>query len=195
MAMCLDDNKRVAAEGDTDPDARLPLDLDPSSRTTAREAPSIGSSFSSSRRPRGPLSSKASKIGSEIVNCIELWSPTPIASEAAYRIPVAVLSNNDHSVFILDVAESKVLEQIDFPDNVNRALISPDGTLLVSICDDPYLYLHTRVKRKAHWKGHIPVEEGYQWESHGRLRLEGQKQSDKSDMRGSFAACFSNSGK
>ncbi|TVY29486.1 Uncharacterized protein LHYA1_G001502 [Lachnellula hyalina] len=195
VSVCLDDNKRAAAEGDTDPDARLPLDLDPSSRTTAREASSIGSLFSSSRRPRGPLSSKASKIGLEIVNCVELWSPSPIASEAAYDIPIAVLSNNDHSVFILDVAESKILDQIDLPDPVNRALLSPDGTLLVSICDDPYLYLHTRVKRKAHWKGHIPVDEGYQWESQGRLRLEGQKQSDKSDMRGSFAACFSNSGK
>jgi WD40 repeat protein len=195
VAVCLDETKRVAAEGDTDPDARLPLDLDPSSRTTARETSSTGSSFSSSRRPRGPLSSKSSKIGQEIVNCIELWSPGPIASEAAYKIPVAVLSNNDHSVFILDVAESGVLEQIDFPDNVNRALISPDGTLLVSICDDPYLYLHTRVKRKPHGKGHIPADEGYQWEGHGRLRLEGQKQSDKSNMRGSFAACFSNSGK
>ncbi|TVY49480.1 Uncharacterized protein LOCC1_G000599 [Lachnellula occidentalis] len=195
VAVCLDDNKRAAAEGDTDPDARLPLDLDPSSRTTAREASSIGSLFSSSPRSRGPLSSKASKIGLEIVNCVELWSPNSTASEAAYGIPIAVLSNNDHSVFILDVAESKILEQIDFPDNVNRALLSPDGTLLVSICDDPYLYLHTRVKRKAHWKGNIPVDEGYQWESQGRLRLEGQKQSDKSDMRGSFAACFSNSGK
>ncbi|TVY75580.1 Uncharacterized protein LSUE1_G004650 [Lachnellula suecica] len=197
VVVCLDENKRIAAEGDSDPDARLPLDLDPSSRTTARDISSVASSFSASRRPRGPLPSESSKIGADLVNCIELWSPTRCASEAAYGRPVAVLSNNDRSVFIVDLAESQVLEHIEFPDNVNCSVISPDGTLLVSICDDPYLYLHKRVRRKSRGKGRISTEEfePYQWSNQGRLGLEGQKQSDKSTMRGSFAACFSNSGK
>lgn len=190
----MDESKRAPAE-DTDPDTRLPLDLDPSSRTTALEASSTSSSFATLRRPRGPLSSTTSKVGLELVNCIEIWSPTPDAAEGAYDIPVAVLSNNDSSVFIIDLAKSKVLEQIDFPDNVNRSVISPDGTLLVSICDDPYLYLHRRIEKGTHGKGRPAVEERYGWISHGRLGIEGQKQSDTSTMRGSFAVCFSNSGK
>lgn len=197
MAVCLDENQRAIIDGDTDADARLPLDLDPSSRTTAREALS---SLSRNHRSRGALSSQSSTFGIEIVNCIELWSPNPSRLPEAYRIPVAVISNNDHSVSILDITDSKVLEEIEFPDNVNRALISPDGTLLASICDDPYLYLHKRVKRTKRdvdWKGRVSLEEDadYRWESRGRLRLEGQKQSDKTAMRGSFAASFSQSGK
>ena len=196
MAVCLEGSKRQAAEGDTDPDARLPLDLDPSSRTTARET--SRSPSATLRGSRGPLSSSSSKIGSDLVNCIELWAPTRDASADAYDMPIAILANNDRSVFLIDVAESRILEQIDFPDNVNRAVMSPDGTLLVSICDDPYLYLHKRMKRTPHGKGGIPTEDlrsNYKWENFGRLGLEGQKQSDKSTMRGSFAACFSNSGK
>lgn len=195
VAVCLDESKRALIDGDSDPDARLPLDLDPSSRTTAREPLSTSSSYSTLRRTRGPLSSKASILGEEIVNCIELWSPTPYASEGAYDKAVAVISNNDRSVFIIDVAESSVLEHIDYPDNVNRAVISPDGTLLISICDDPYLYLHKRVLRKSQGKSRLSVDERYRWRNYGRLGLVGQKQSDTSHMRGSFAACFSNSGK
>lgn len=178
-----------------DPDERLPLDLDPASRSILREALSNSDILqASSRRSRGPLSAKTAKIGKEIVNCIELWSPSPSSSEKAYKIPVAVVSNNDHNVFIVDIAESEVLEELNLPDCVNRSVMSPDGELLVTICDDPFLYVHERRKKVA-TRDEVETKLGYEWALRGRVQLTGQRQADRGDMRGSFASSFSASGK
>lgn len=169
------------------PDARLPLDLDPSRRSMPRATPSRSHGAQSSRYP---LHASTKKIGKEIVNCITLWFPTESTSDTTYNTPVAVVSNNDCTVHILDLEDdSEKLEELTFPDCVNRSVMSVDGKLLVTICDDPFLYIHCRTKKEDSQKGQ------YEWSPWGRIQLAGQRQSDKSNMRGSFAASFSKSGK
>jgi WD40 repeat protein len=197
IAVCLDEGKRriigsSSTTADADPDARLPLDLDPSSRSILRETISTSESFLATRIPRGPLSAKTSKIGEEVVNCIELWSPNPDASENAYSVPVAVLSNNDFTVSIVDISASDVLEELVLPDCVNRSVLSPSGVLLATICDDPYLYIHERVVSQT--KGNKRGGQ-HQWVRRRRTHLPGQKRRDLNNMKGSFAVAFSPSGK
>jgi len=129
-AVCLDDsisNSELASEAD--PDARLPLDLDVPRRATFLEG------TTATRRPRGrrPIVADVIKIGTEIVNCVTLWSPGQDASDTAYKVPVAVVSNNDCTVSILNVKTSETLDKLTMPDFVNRSVLSPDGTLLATI--------------------------------------------------------------
>lgn len=177
---------------DADPDARLPLDLDPARRSTPRDISSV------SRRSRAhnhPLLAHVKCVGKEINNCITLWFPSPNLSERVYDCPVAVISNNDKTISIVNLEdpEAEVLEKLAYPDCVNRAVISPDGELLVAILDDPFLYVHQR-KPAPKVLARNP-ERAYEWSLVCRLQLESQKQSDQSILRGSFAASFSKSGK
>lgn len=129
-AVCLDDSiSNSENTQEVDPDARLPLDLDVSRRAISIEG------ASASRRSRGhrPAVADVIKIGTEIVNCVTLWSPREDASNVAYKVPVAVVSNNDCTVSILDVRTSETLEKLIMPDCVNRSVLSPDGRLLVTI--------------------------------------------------------------
>jgi hypothetical protein len=181
-----------------DPDARLPLDLDPAHRSSPRDTPTI------TRRSRGyifPLVADVKRLGNEadekddaINNCITLWFPSRTTSDRAYTTPVAVVANNDKSVYILDLPGSEIIERLTYPDCVNRAVMSPDGELLVAVLDDPFLYVHQRKLKPS------PVGElnhsgrKYQWVGACRIQLEGQTQADKTTMKGSFAVTFSNSG-
>lgn len=177
---------------DVDPDARLPLNLDPSSRSTPRDTPS------GSRRSRGfnhPLCANDKTIGKEINNCITLWFPTEAASERTYNIPVAVVSNNDRTVSVLNLEDSEVLDKLSYPDCVNRAVMSPDGELLVAILDDPFLYIHQRKPKSESSDGELDPKQGYEWAPACRIQLKSQSQSDQTNLRGSFAASFSKSGK
>ena len=178
---------------DADPDARLPLDLDPSRRSIPQDTPSA---LRRARSSRYPLLASVKKIGTEIVNCVTLWFPTEATSERTYKTPVAVVANNDCTVSILNLADdSETLDKLTFPDFVNRSLMSPDGELLVTICDDPFLYIHQRRQKLEATKARARSKQGYEWAQWGRIQLIGQRQADKSNMRGSFAASFSRSGK
>ncbi|KAN0104450.1 hypothetical protein V8E51_010195 [Hyaloscypha variabilis] len=192
-AVCLDDSTSISEPtSEADPDARLPLDLDVPHRASLFEG------TSSTRRSRGhrPVVADVIKVGTEIVNCITLWSPGQDTSRTAYKVPVAVVSNNDCTVSILNVKTSETLDKLTMPDFVNRSVLSPDGTLLATICDDPFLYIHQRKRRSEVKKDrHGKSGPDYDWALAGRIQLEGQQLGDKSSMRGSFAACFSRSGK
>lgn len=150
------------------------------------------------QRLNGPgksWTSSSHKYGSERVNCITIWEPPKATSlfparAGHYGTTVAVLSNNDKTVTMVGLEESEFLDEIKLPDCVNRSLISPDGTLLASICDDPFLYLHTR---KA--TNNSKVGEVYEWKSLPRVRLESPAKDARDDCRGSFAASFSPSGR
>ncbi|KAK1252698.1 hypothetical protein MKX08_003885 [Trichoderma sp. CBMAI-0020] len=142
------------------------------------------------------VTAKSMKLAKERVNCITLWFPPPNGqglplSRHAYDEPVAVLANNDRTVAIVSLNEFEEhediepLEIVQYPDFVNRAIISPDGRLLIAILDDPYLYIHRRVG--------VSANPG-QWELRRRILLRSQKKDDKTDSRGSFAASFSASG-
>ncbi|RKF55440.1 putative wd domain containing protein [Golovinomyces cichoracearum] len=143
-----------------------------------------------------PLLEITSTVGAEIVNCISIWSPSDISSERTYSESVALVSNNDQSISILSLANSRVIEKLTLPDCVNRSLMSPDGDMLISVCDDPFLYIHRRKFRDFN-KNDPPhsKERGYYWDLEGRVQLEGQLRADRSESRGSFAASFSPSGK
>ena len=129
-----------------------------------------------------------------INNCISLWFPKKTISERAYKLPVAVLANNDSSVYILDLKESEVIERLTYPDCVNRAAISPDGELLVAVLDDPFLYVHQRRRRAELTPGLFSEKEHFEWRPMCRIQLTGQSQADKTRMKGSFALTFSDSG-
>ncbi|KAI0478901.1 hypothetical protein GGR56DRAFT_664882 [Xylariaceae sp. FL0804] len=133
------------------------------------------------------------KFGHERVNCVTIWQPPRYPSDepapGRYTRPVAVLANNDKTVTIVDLEDREAVDELCYPDCVNRGLLSPDGSLLVAICDDPYLYVHLRCPPAGKVGG------AYKWVPLPRIRLKGQYVRDTSDCRGSFAACFSPSGR
>ena len=117
---------------EADADARLPLDFD-----GPRGAIDIdGASTTRRSRSHRPVIADAIKIGTEIVNCITLWSPKDDASTVAYKVPVAVVANNDCTVSILNARTSEILDKLTLPDFVNRAVLSPDGRLLATIVSE-----------------------------------------------------------
>jgi hypothetical protein len=168
------------------------------------------------------ISPKTRKIAGSRVNCITLWfppppgktaesaTPTPATAAAAaaaaaaapspqaYNEPVAVLANNDRTVTVVSLEQfdsgDKVvpLDVITYPDYVNRAVMSPDGSMIVAVLDDPYLYVHTRGRRDD---GPVLQDgESSRWELQAMWLLKSQKHDDKAVERGSFAVCFSSSG-
>ncbi|KAI1002370.1 hypothetical protein K3495_g5830 [Podosphaera aphanis] len=130
-------------------------------------------------------------IGIDIVNCVTIWLPPDLSSEWTYQEPVVVVSNNDRNVSILKLRDAVILDTLTLPDCVNRSLISPDGNLLVSICDDPFLYIHRRKKSSRMTKNRLNSN----WSLEGKVRLEAQACTDIPETTGSFAAAFSPSGK
>jgi hypothetical protein len=187
---------------DLDLDARLPLDLD-SSRPT--EESNIFSLIARARRSSRGLIAKSTRFARDRVNCITLWFPPSNGtslSEGAYTEPVAVLANNDRTVTLVSLRDfesnekAEPLEVISYPDYVNRAIISPDGRLLIAILDDPYLYIHQRTERGFDDQKPTRAKDKaeYMWQLSNTILLKSQRQQDRTDSRGSFAACFSNSG-
>ncbi|OIW32453.1 hypothetical protein CONLIGDRAFT_678847 [Coniochaeta ligniaria NRRL 30616] len=148
---------------------------------------------------RKNLVGKSKQFGKERVNCITLWfPPTGLKPfEGAYDEPVAVLANNDKSVAIVSLRSQELLIEIEYPDCVNRAVCSPDGRLLIAISDDPYLYIYEQACINGHTKeelgsAYTPI---YRWTQRNKVHLISQRKEDRSDNRGSFAACFSSSGR
>lgn len=178
-----------------DPDARLPLTTD-----TPPES-SVLSFLLQARRSNKSLVAKSMKLAKDRVNCITLWFPPAMdASPTSYTEPVAVLANNDRTVTLVSLQdfnrgeEADCLDVIRYPDFVNRAIISPDGRLLIAILDDPFLYVHERVEKPTLSPSRARDKTEYHWVQRQRLLLKSQRKDDRSDSRGSFAACFSTSG-
>ncbi|KAM7183773.1 hypothetical protein V8F33_013377 [Rhypophila sp. PSN 637] len=180
--------------GSMDPDDRLALDLDPT-----RTEESILASLAR-LRPEKTLLAQSKKVGKDRVNCITMWFPPRLvaAFEGAYSQPVAVLANNDKTVSVVGLWEDQVvLGELTYPDCVNRAVISPDGRLLIAVSDDPYLYIHERVEKPSHPSNAFRTTDRpiYEWKPCEKIHLKGQRKEDRSDSRGSFAACFSSTGR
>ncbi|KAI1214125.1 uncharacterized protein F4807DRAFT_449488 [Annulohypoxylon truncatum] len=142
-------------------------------------------------------SASSYKVGTERVNCITMWHPPTENGAPApgqYDSPVAIVANNDKTITIIGLYEPDLHKDVlEYPDCVNRGVISPDGSLLIAICDDPYLYIHVRQPFTQHYHG--VSRQSYKWKELPRLRLKGEWEKDTSECRGSFAACFSSSGK
>lgn len=169
---------------------------------------------------RGFRLAKSKRMGKERVNCITLWFP-PARDDTfvgAYDQPVAVLANNDKTVTIVNLPEweatvgselmpeleedepshdSYRLDVLKYPDFVNRAVISPDGRLLAAISDDPYLYIHERADKHAE-SPKAPRTRSkldFHWKLLRKIYLKSQRLGDETSSRGSFAVCFSGSGR
>ncbi|CAK7227784.1 hypothetical protein SBRCBS47491_006686 [Sporothrix bragantina] len=150
---------------------------------------------------------KSEKFGTDRVNCITIWTPSSIVPvyPGAYTCPIGVLANNDKHVTLVNLDTAEELDVMGFPDCVNRSLLSPDGRLLASVSDDPYLYIHERVEKpqpsgslrlglfESNYSSNHPKH--YEWKLLARHHLRGQSSDDVSVHRGSFAACFSNTGR
>jgi hypothetical protein len=176
-----------------DADSQLPLDLDPVRRLETSSRPEL-----SAEHPTGgrPAYVKTTKVGEQLVNCVTIWFPATDTTEQTYSKPVAVLSSNDHTVAIIDLDTREVLERLELDDCVNRAVISPDGRLLVAIGDDPYMHVYQRRSLGLAGKGlFLKPPQEFGWVKCQQIRLRGQRIGDTTDMRGSFATAFSPSGR
>ncbi|CAK7266797.1 hypothetical protein SEPCBS119000_002213 [Sporothrix epigloea] len=148
---------------------------------------------------------KSDQFGTDRVNCITIWTPSPIVPlfQGAHNCSIAILSNNDKHVTLVDLDTTQELDILGFPDYVNRSVLSPSGHLLISVSDDPYLYTHKRVKkpppsgpsRQCTHDSQSDLAKHYEWKLLSRHPLRGQSSDDDSVHRGSFAACFSNTGR
>lgn len=174
-----------------------PTSSDASSRLNA-DLLSLLAGASDQRPSDKNVAATSSKHGVERVNCITLWFPPTLAKpfEGTYSESVAVLANNDHSVTIVSLNTQEAKATVTYPDCVNRAVLSPDGRLLIAISDDPYLYVHELYRQNGGpFPGAASQRTGaFTWRSRNKIHLKSQKKDDKTDNRGSFAACFSSTG-
>lgn len=180
---------------------RSQLALDTASDDTADSMPAlIPADPRADANSNKNLVIRSKTFGKDRVNCITLWFP-PNSKDGkhngAYAQPVAVLANNDKHVTIVGLEDQEAVDELCCPDLVNRALISPDGRLLVAICDDPYLYVHERVPKELSDQGLFTRKDlmEYEWKLCAKVHLKSQRKDDRSDQRGSFAACFSSAGR
>ncbi|KAK1846128.1 WD domain-containing protein [Colletotrichum chrysophilum] len=202
-----DDGNDLDLQLNLEPDARLPLGFDsdsPRPEDTVFSLVAQSRRLNMSSRLNKSYTAKSQKLARDRVNCITMWFP-PIAGpmhHGAYTEPAAVLANNDKTVVLVSLrdfeGQDKVepLDVVTYPDYVNRAVISPDGRLLVAILDDPFLYIHHRVETTIDENGPFRADDKaeHRWELCGKILLKSQRRDDGSDSRGSFAACFSNTG-
>lgn len=184
------------------PDERLRLGIDSASNNDSDDSlPALVPAIPSPRtQPSSDksLHARSKTFGRDRVNCITLWTPQVSKVgffEGAYSAPVAVLANNDKHVTVVGLRDQDAVDELTYPDCVNRALISPDGRLLAAVCDDPYLYVHERVARQNSCPGLFTRKEDFEWRLCAKIPLKSQRKEDRSDQRGSFAACFSNTGR
>ncbi|KAK4165134.1 hypothetical protein QBC43DRAFT_343859 [Cladorrhinum sp. PSN259] len=198
----------------SEPDGRNPIPLDD---PAAEEA--VFASLARARDEKNMLA-RNRIFGKHRVNGITLWFPPTLQEpcKGAYDQGVAVLANNDKGVTVVNLQHQDALDEIKYPDFMNLAVISPDGQLLVAISDDPYLYIHRRTEKECDKRAaqRRPWEAPpYEWSECGKIQLLSQSKDDRSDHRsipppqgpfrmlghrltdnrGSFAACFSSTGK
>ncbi|KFY25641.1 hypothetical protein V493_04549 [Pseudogymnoascus sp. VKM F-4281 (FW-2241)] len=166
-------------------DGRLPLDLDPLRRlhlSLQNRDSRLGTSADANRNR-----SQMRIIGEEILNCITLWFPRSDIAEGAYTKPVAVVASNDNCAYIVNLENLEVIESVEQVDPINLGRISPDGSVLIAVGDDPYMHVYERSLESGSGKN----EGKYSWTKCHVVQLPGQHISDEGDMRGSFAGDFS----
>lgn len=183
-ALRLDSNGGGAGPA-SEADGRLPLDLDPFRRlhlSLQNRDSRLGASADANRNR-----SQMRIISDEILNCVTLWFPGSNTAEGAYTKPVAVVASNDYSAYIVSLESLEVIESVEQSDPVNLGRISPDGSTLIVVGDDPFMHVYKRGLESGSRKN---VGE-YSWTKCHVVHLPGQRIDDNGDMRGSFAGDFS----
>ncbi len=146
-------------------DALLPLDLDVQSRLQAYH-------FLAGTRPDWPDSDLLSgrkaevqiqELGKDIVNSVTIHLSPGNGKDLQDEL-LAVMTNNDCTVRVFSLTQFRELHTLLFPKAMNHASISPDGSLLVAVGDEPHAYFHRRVA-----SGRVQLEDGtyllrHEWE-------------------------------
>lgn len=130
------------------------------------------------------------QFGDQILNCITMWFPDDDADEGAYTDPVAVIASNDNHMYIVDIGSKNLIQKLHHDEPVNLGQISPDGSVMVVVGDDPYMYVYKRT-RVSHNSKLGSASDTFKWEKFSQTKLPGQRLGNTDDMRGSFTGSFS----
>ncbi|KAL4979814.1 hypothetical protein BDW66DRAFT_126123 [Aspergillus desertorum] len=133
-------SRETSAAQSADVDSALPIDLEPSQRTSPRASAGveqINSSSGVSQLPEVQLH----KFGGSIVNSVTIHR-LPADEKGFADEDIAVLSNNDKSVTIYSLTRSKVLKKLSHPACMNYAIISPDSSILAAVGDEANAYFY-----------------------------------------------------
>lgn len=96
-----------------------------------------------------------------------------------------MLSNNDQSVRIFSLTQSRLLETLEFPTAMNHASISPNGKLLLAVGDRPSAFFCKRVQLPS-----ASSYARYEWHEIAGLKLSLAEPKDTC-----FSTAFSPSGR
>lgn len=101
-----------------------------------------------------------------------------------------MLRNNDQSVRIFSLTQSRLLETLEFPIAMNRASISPDGKLLLAVGDSHTAFFYKRVRLPSALSDGVSSYARYEWHEIAGLRLSLAESKDPC-----FSTSFSPSGR
>ena len=103
---------------------------------------------------------------------------------------VNMLRNNDKTVRIFSLTQSRLLKTLDFPTAMNHASISPDGNLLLAVGDEGRAFFCKRVRLPGATVDGDSSYSRYEWHqiAEPELRLSGHQQE------ACFTTAFSPSG-
>ncbi|CAF9931800.1 MAG: hypothetical protein ALECFALPRED_005095 [Alectoria fallacina] len=167
-------------------DELLPLDLDPEYRRTISD-PSVHLQWAQpSRGSSYELQTHA--LGADIVNSVTINLLRSEKNGLEDEV-VAVLANNDHSVRIFSLTQSRLLETLEFPTAMNHASISPDGKLLLAVGDRPTAFFCKRVRLSSALSRGVSSYARYEWHEIVGLKLSLAEPKDTC-----FSTAFSPSG-
>ncbi|KAL8934204.1 MAG: hypothetical protein Q9211_005353, partial [Gyalolechia sp. 1 TL-2023] len=164
-------------------DALLPLDLDPESRMLAH------SYFQRLHASSPPSQSKPEvlihELGGSITNSVAIHRLQSDLKDQDDDV-VCVMTNNDFTVRIYSLSQSRLLDTLRFSTSMNHASISPDSQLLLAVGDEPKAFVRRRVPTSARGD-HGCVS--HRWQEISELGL-----SPASSTDGCFTTAFSPSG-
>ncbi|MCJ1378341.1 hypothetical protein MMC17_001438 [Xylographa soralifera] len=167
-------------------DALLPLDLDPHSRILSQSF--LGSHDEDSRVPWQRAKVEYHEHGGNIVNSITVHC-LQSGKEGIRDEIVAVIANNDQTIRIFSLSQSRVLQTLQFPTAMNHATISPDGNLLVACGDEPRAFFCKRRRLASLAVNGESVFARYEWHEIADPRLTVAASKDTC-----FSTAFSPSG-
>ncbi|KAL1996399.1 hypothetical protein VTN49DRAFT_164 [Thermomyces lanuginosus] len=112
----------------TDVDSALPIDLDPESRRSSSETPTVCNWWNQ-------------ELGGSIVNSVTIHR-FPAEGDGFAHEDVAVFSNNDKTVKVFSLTQDREIEILHHPAFMNYAIISPDSTVLAAVGDVNVAYFY-----------------------------------------------------
>ena len=183
-------------------DALLPLDLDPESRLLAHSFLQRSQSAASSNSRKKPLV-QIHEVGGSIVNSVavhrlrseqegledEVVAVMTWVWERSSRFKTDGSRNNDQTVRIFSLSQSRILTTMNFPTLMNHASISPDGKLLIAVGDEPQAFFCRRIRLPSLAVDGEVAFARYEWHEFAEPRLSSAPPSDAC-----FSTAFSPSG-